>query len=121
MLREQQNYKLNMIDDLESIAIETRTKPKIISEFIADCIKKFKLFKKEHRYFYSQSLVERMKIMEEKRMKARKAAKKRWYDESIRNANAMQMHSKCNAIKGKERKGKEIQDLAEIDLKELEK
>jgi len=103
MLREQQNYKLNMIDDLESIAIETRTKPKIISEFITECIKKFKLFKKEHRYFYSQTLVERMKPMEEKREKARKAANKRWYDESNRNADAMQTHSERNAIKGKER------------------
>ena len=120
MLREQQNYKLNLHNDLESIAIETRTKPKNISEFINDCIKKFKLFKKEHRYFYSQTLVKRMEIMEEKREKGRKAAHIRWHKTNKRNADAMQTHSGCNAIKGKESKGNEIQNLKEIDLKELE-
>jgi hypothetical protein len=119
MLREQQNYKLNLIDDLESIAIESRTKPKIISEFITDCIKQFKLFKKDHRYFYSQTLVERMKIMEEKREKRRKAANKRWESESNCNAIAMHMHSTCNAMKGKESKGNEIQDPKRIVFKRL--
>lgn len=121
MLREQENYKLNLTDDLDSIAIETMSEPEVISGFIGDCIKKFKLFKKEHHYFYSQSLVERMKIMEENREKRRKAAKIRWNGESMCNADAMQMHSTCNAIKGKESKGNEIQDLKEIDLKELER
>jgi hypothetical protein len=120
MLREQHNYKLDLTHDLESIAIETRTKPKTISGFIGDCIKKFKLFKQEHRHFYSQTLVDRMKIMEEKREKRRKAAKTRWNDQSKCNAHAMHMHSTCNAIKGKESKENEIQDLQEIDMKELE-
>ena len=117
MLREQQNYKLNLHDDLESIAIETRTKSRVISVFIDDCIKIFKLFKKEHRYFYSQTLVKRMKIMEEKREKRRKAANIRWDDKSIRNANGMHMHSTCNTMKGKESKGNEIQDPKKIEFK----
>jgi len=118
MLREQDNYKLSICDqsDIDVIAFQTHSDPNRIKKYIDDCVKIFKLFKKNKKYLWSNSLLKRMKIMEEKRGKARKAAKIRWDKEKSNHADAMRTHSECNAIKEKERKGNnEISDYQKLD------
>jgi len=58
--------------------------------------------------------------MEEKRGKARKAAKIRWDKEKSNHADAMRTHSERNAIKEKKRKGNnEISDYQELNWGEM--
>jgi hypothetical protein len=119
MLREQNNYKFNL-DDLETIAMQSKCKLDYIQKLIGDCIEKYKLFKKNRNYFWSNSLLKRMKIMEEKKEKARKAAKTRWDREYKGDADAMQTHSERNAIKGNKNERKnEISDPPVLNLKEM--
>jgi hypothetical protein len=119
ILREQNNYKLS-IDDIDTITMQTQCEPEYIVKFIEDCIEKFKLFRKNKKYFWSKSLLGRMKLMEEKREKASKAANTRWNRERQRNADAMQTHSGRNAIKGnKSKRNNEISDLQKLDWRKM--
>lgn len=119
MLREQDNYKLG-IDDFDTIAMQTQCEIEYIGKFIEDCIEKFKLFRKNKEYFWSNSLLKRMKLMKEKSEKARNSAKLRWNRTCDVNANAMQTHSERNASKGnKNKKNNEICDPPILNLKEM--
>jgi hypothetical protein len=119
ILREQDNYKLS-IDDIDTITMQTQCEPEYIVKFIEDCIEKFKLFRKNKKYFWSKSLLGRMKLMEEKRGKARKAAKIRWDKEKSNHTDAMRTHSERNAIKEKKKKGNnEISDLQKLDWRKM--
>jgi hypothetical protein len=102
------------LKSLNGLSINLGVKRIKIEKIIHD----YGLFKSDENFFWSESLIKRMKIKEEKSWKARKAAKKRWESEdanamqthSESNANAMQTHSESNALKerkGKERKRKE--------------
>jgi dGTP triphosphohydrolase len=77
-----------------------------------DCIKKlineFDLFELDEQYFWSESLLKRMELKEERSEKARESAKKRWNRDI--DANAMRTHSERNAdaMQLKESKVKEI-------------
>lgn len=122
MLREQDNYKLSIYDqsDIDVIAFQTHSDLNTIQKYIDDCVKIFKLFKKTKKYLWSASLLKRMKIMEEKRVKARKAAKIRWDKEKSNHADAMRTHSERNASKGKESKvNNENSDYQELDWRNL--
>jgi hypothetical protein len=90
MLRDQSNYKLKC--DFDSIAFSINESSEIIESIIMD----FGLFKVEKSgFFYSTSLMERMKYKEEISKKASQSAKARW--DKKRNANAMRTHSEPNA------------------------
>jgi len=88
--------------DYESIAFDLRTSENIIESIIND----FDLFVIEGDNFGSLSVQRRLEERDAKSAKARETAFKRWNKEK-ENANAMQTHSECNAIK--ESKGKEIE------------
>lgn len=102
LLRDQDSFKMQT--DYESIAFALRED----SETIKSVINDFDLFKVELDFFYSESLLNRMKLKEEQSEKAREAANKRWNKKS--NANAMPTHSERNAnpMQLKESKVKEI-------------
>lgn len=122
MLRDQDNYKLSIYDqsDIDVVASQTYSDSESIKKYIDDCVKIFKLFKKTKKYLWSVSLLKRMKIMEEKREKASKAANIRWNRERQRNADAMRTHSGRNAIKEKKKKGNnEISDCQELDWRKM--
>jgi hypothetical protein len=71
-------------------------------------INDFDLFVIDEQCFWSESLLKRMELKEERSEKARESAKKRWNQNN--DANAMRTHSEGNAdaMQLKERKGKEI-------------
>jgi len=85
--------------DYESIAFDVRTDADTLKSIVVD----FGLFQVEGDYFGSMSVQRRLDEREEKSEKARDSARARWE----RNADAMPTHTERNAIKGKERKGKE--------------
>jgi len=100
MLREQEEYKLNL-KRTNAIAMQTHSDKVLIKNFIGDCIEKFDLFESDGEWFWSKSLLRRMKLKEQRSEKARKSAEARWG-----NSKKMRTHSECNAIKEKKRKGK---------------
>jgi len=95
--------------DFEGIAFELRVETKIVENIV----KNFDLFVIKREFIFSKAIKNRLKEVEEKSGKARKAAEIRWSGESERNANAMQTHSECNAIK-KEKKEKKYNKETEI-------
>lgn len=110
MLREQTDYKLKL-SRCNGYAFEMQCTPDAAKKFIDDCINEFELFVTDGEYFWSESLLRRMKEREQKSEQAKAAAKARWEkkskdkgEESASNADAMQTHSDRNAIKGKESK-----------------
>lgn len=84
-----------LLSECESYAFALRVDLKVIQSLIND----FELFKKDDIYFWSNSVLKRLEIRENKSIKASENARKRWD-----RANAMPSHSERNAIK--ERKGK---------------
>ena len=126
MLREQKDYylKINEKYSYGVFAIQLHADNSTAKKFIDDCINEFNLFKSDGEYSWSNSLKERMRYLDEKRQKARKAANVRWKDRGrIRkvNANAMQMHSECNASKVNKSKEKEskVKDIYRSDIEEI--
>jgi len=108
-LREANNYKLKA--DYEPIAFELRTQ----CERIQNVIESYNLFKIKEGYFWSESLLNRMKLRELKSEKARESAKVRWNKTDIqtdiceRNTNASKTQCEDDAIK--ESKGKENKEI----------
>ena len=100
MLRDENSYKMRL--ECERIAFELHEDSEVIKSVIND----FDLFKIKDGLFWSESLLRRMKLKDEKSNKARQSALKRWnkVSESEGNANALQSDSDSNARKGKERK-----------------
>ena len=122
MLREQDNYKLSISDqsDIDVIVSQTYSDPGRIEKYLDDCIKVFKLFKKSKKYLWSLSLLNRMKKMDEKREKGRKAAIKRHYGGCKNDAKGMPNRCQNDTLKEKKEKEKnEISDLPVLNLKEM--
>jgi len=118
ILREQANYRLSIDDQsyAKVIAFQTHGDPKKIKKFIDDCVKDFKLFKKNKKYLWSVSLLKRMKIMEKKRENGRKAALKRHYGECQNDAKTIAKECQDVAIKEKKKKeNNEISDYQKLD------
>jgi hypothetical protein len=97
----------------KSIAFALHTQEEGIKKLIND----FDLFAIDGEYFWSESLVKRMEMKEERSEKARESAKKRWNRDV--DANAMRTHSEGNAdaMQLKESKGKEIKEIKEKESK----
>lgn len=106
-LREATDYTL--LTNYNVISFDLRADSSVIKSIIND----FGLFVVEEDCFYSESLMDRMAVKDEKSEKARQAALKRWS-----NADAMQAHSETNANKKKvnENKEKEINYVQFVDL-----
>lgn len=122
MLREQDNYKLSISDqgDIDVIVSQTNSDPNTIQKYIDDCVKIFKLFKKSNKYLWSKSLLNRMKKMDEKREKGRKASIKRHYGGCQNDAKGMPNRYQNDALKEKKVKEKnEISDPPVLNLKEI--
>jgi hypothetical protein len=92
--------------DYESIAFDLRADYEVVKSVISD----FELFEVKDVIFASTSVQRRLDQRNNKSIKARESANKRWKAEEI-NANALQTESEPNAIK--ERKGKEIKERKE--------
>ena len=113
MLYEQGGYLL--LSEIPTYAFELRTE----CDRIANVLRLYDLFENDGEKVWSESVLRRLKLREEKSMKAAKSALKRW-DKATENqqvnANALRTHCEGNAIKerkGKERKGKEIKEIKE--------
>ena len=110
-LRNEKDY--TMQTDYECIANAMRTD----SERIKSVIEDFDLFVIDDDDFYSNSLMERMKLREMKSEKARQSAYKRWGKDANALDSSMRTQSDGNAIK--ERKVKEIKGKEKsLDSKE---
>lgn len=105
LLREQTDYKIKIDKYVwNSLAMQTQSDADAIHQFILDCINEFNLLQSDDYYIWSESLLRRMDQKDIKSQKARQSANIRWgknNDESdnLDNANALQTHSECNAIK----------------------
>ena len=121
MMREQTGWKLNISDDndIAVIAIQARTKPKKMKKFLDECVTKFKLFKKNKKYLWSKTFLNRMRKMQEKIEKARKSAKIRWSglceNDATADADAMRTQCERNAIKEKKIKENKRKDKESIN------
>lgn len=102
MLYEEGGY-LN-ISEIESYAFAMRTDCAVLNSLIND----FDLFKQNDKHFWSESILRRLDIRDEKSKKASKSAKTRWDKANAQkeDANVLQSQSEGNAIK--EKKVKEI-------------
>ena len=103
------------IKDYNILAFDFRVSADKVKSVIED----FELFEftDDKKYFYSQRMLNNMKIKNQKSEKARLSAEKRW-NKSESNANAQRTHCEGNAIKeskGKESKVKEINDVLPSD------
>lgn len=124
MLREADNFKLpkkQYIFNAIAMQMQSKADAKIDANYAKDflhfCINECDLFDEDDAFFWSNSLLNRMKKKDHVSEKRREAAKKRWAKVSDTNsgpdeddANAMQKNANAmqsDAIKGKENKGKE--------------
>jgi hypothetical protein len=82
MMRESSDYRLKLTGKyaMLTLAKELGAEPEKLKEFISDCIKEFELFDSdaEEKYFWSPSLLRRMRAYEEVISKRREAANSRW-------------------------------------------
>jgi hypothetical protein len=80
MMREQENYKLLIQGKyaFNSLAIRSYTNVDTFVSFVNDCVNEFGLFCRDEKYLWSESLIRRMKIKDEKSEKARESVRKRW-------------------------------------------
>jgi len=106
LLNEEGGYLL--LSQCEDYAFALRTQCDLISSLIND----FLLFENDGEKFWSESVLRRIDKRNEKSVKAKLSADKRWQD-----ANAMRTHTNRNAIK--ERKGKEIEKNKSADAPEI--
>ena len=107
MLREQTDYKLRL-DRINAIAMQTQCEKNKTEEFINDCIFEFELFDSDENFFWSNSLLNRMKAFDEKSEKAKISAYARWNKQDDANALQTQCDSNANQIKSNQIKSKEI-------------
>lgn len=92
-LREQDAYKYPF-RFLSALAVELRMNLIQLNAFLAKCVE-LELFKKDETHFWSDSLLERMRLKDEKSEKAKQSADRRW---KKADASALQTHSDGNAI-----------------------
>ena len=127
MMAEQEDYKLKMNQiTIKALAFEFLTDKDEAEKFIKGCIEKYELFVEEDDLFWSESLLRRMAIkddkLEKKRKAGRKGASKRWKENKetnkikLKNSTAIAEPWQCHNTavakngKGKESKGKEMKE-----------
>jgi hypothetical protein len=113
ILREQSDYKYRKDAFCwDAISSELHIKPDEVKQFLADCVKKFHLFRQTKSYFWSESLVKRMAGKDQKSEIYRLNAQIRWDKEKEKkmqlheplasdlqsNGNAIAMHSEKNTL-----------------------
>ncbi len=101
-LRDSADYYL--ANDYDLIAFEFTSHPELIKSIIEDFA--LFIFSENNTRFTSNSLLERMKLKEEKSTKARDSISKRWGKEN--NTNVLRTNNDSNTRKAKEKKEKEI-------------
>ena len=118
LLRNQPDYRMQK--HYMSIAFALQTDQKKIESLVND----FDLFARDQEFFWSESLLKRMELKEEKSEKMRNAANKRWNKDS--DAKAMHKHSKSNAeamqlkeSKVNEIKGNQISSITILTTRRL--
>lgn len=104
------------IDQCDSIAFAIRTESEKIKTLI-DIV-----FEKDDTYFWSKSVLKRIKMQQEKSKKAKESAQKRWKNEAkssnaSSDADAMRTHSDGNAIKEKKIKESKV-NIKKENIKE---
>jgi hypothetical protein len=114
MLREQSDYRLKHCEwSTNALAMAMLCDTNSAEKFIHDCINRFELLESDDEHFWSNSLLRRMEMREEKRQKrvdaGRKGAEIRWSD-SKAIAMPKQSHSDTIAMDSKERKGNESKE-----------
>jgi hypothetical protein len=117
VLREEKEYKYPL-DMLPALAQELYVDIDTMKQFIKDCIKVFRLFDSDKKYFWSESLNSRMQPMEERRNQNRENVAKRWKKqtkEGIKeDTTVIQPYNDSSTVvmqsKGKERKGEESKE-----------
>jgi len=102
-MRENTDYRC--VKDYNLIAFDLRVDAGIIKSIVEE----FGLFvfTEDGKYFYSKRLINSMELVEQKSLKAKESAEKRWKKENNScdsNANAMPTHTERNANKVKESK-----------------
>lgn len=103
MLAEQEGYKLEHTKWVtNAIAMETQSDSTEVETFIHKCIEEYELFKSDGEYFWSESLLRRMRIKDEKRKKRSEAGR----------AGALARWGKNNAEKGGEEKQTDSKRMA---------
>jgi hypothetical protein len=104
MLRNESDFRMRT--HYKGIAFALQTHEDCIRKIIND----YDLFCTDEDFFWSESLLKRMELKEERSEKARESAKKRWNKDI--DANAMRTHSErnANAMQLKESKVKEIKE-----------
>ncbi len=97
MLREQKDYRLKQCGEFfyHALAMQMHCTVDAAHKFVDDCINQFNLFQSDGDFFWSNSLIRRMKSKDEKSEKARQAALSRWKKKD--NADAMQRECNRNA------------------------
>jgi hypothetical protein len=113
MLRDEDGYSMHK--DYESIAFALNEQSQTIKSVIED----FELFDISSNKFCSNSLNQRMELMEAKSRNGKKAAKIRWDKEKY--ADVMQTHSEgiAEVMQIKEKKGNEIKESITINNIEI--
>lgn len=110
VLRDEKEHRLKLNENtFNALAMQMQCKGNATKIFIENCINDYELFSSDGEYFWSNSLLKRMKMIESTSLKRRNAALLRWGD-----ANAMQMQCNSNAMKGNEMKGNEMKVLKEV-------
>ena len=124
MLREQTDYKLRL-DRINAIAMQTQCEKNKTLEFINDCILHFDLLDSDENFFWSNSLLNRMKAYDEKSEKAKISAQARWNKPHDANALQTQSDSNANQIKSNQIKSNQkrsnIKDTRYSDDENLNK
>lgn len=118
ILREQPDYKLEVTKYLyATLAMQMHCDASLVQSIVDDCCTEFQekgrgLFVNDGQYIYSESLLRRMKRVDNLSKVRSEASQARWNKEaeSKSNANAMQMHSKEKKRKEKESKEKESKE-----------
>jgi len=103
-MREQENHKLPLSGKyaVNAYALQMDANAERLQCFINDCVNEFHLFEQDADFLWSNSLLRRMQLMDEKSEKARQSARERWDKTNVKHANVMRTHTdgKANAIVG---------------------
>jgi hypothetical protein len=99
MLRDEEAYKMQLKNGINAFAMQAQCDYNAAHEFVYACIKEYDLLKSDEVSFWSESLIRRMFVKDEKSEKARAAALLRWGKD---DANAMRTQCERNASKEEE-------------------
>jgi len=121
MMAGEEGHKLPLQEWLiDSIAMTAQCRSNSIKQFITDCIEKYKLFNSDGEYFWSETLIKRMKkyedSIEQKIEAGRKGAANRWKNSTAiappkhRCSTVVAENGKLNKIKVNESIGYSSKD-----------